>query len=243
MSQDQAEDVRDFFAQQQKTNSYSDLKQKTEALDSAAAEELNTLVRGSVLAIGGVWDFFEWRPNVRSLTVLDLSIEMLGSYCPPGGRQIEGDLYTVDLPRASFDTIVFTLMLHHTPVGNWRNCERRIDLALAKARTWLRPGGQVIVLEYCPHPAWYPVQRAVLPLTRRFLARAGQPLVVMYTRRFYERRLGQRFVDTTARRVAPPGFDYWTWYPVFMSVRWLRLPFAVYPKLHVFTATKGAIER
>jgi hypothetical protein len=241
--QNQAEDVREFFAQQQATNSYSDLKSMTEALDAAAASELNDLVRGKVLAVGGVWDFFEWHPRVRSLTVLDLSIEMLGSYCPPGGTQIEGDLYTVDLPAESFDTVVFTLMLHHTPRGNWRECERRIDVALDRAKGWLRPGGRVVILEYCPHPAWYPAQRALLPVTRRFLARFGQPLVVMYTRHFYERRLNEHFFGTTAARVAPPDFDYWIWYPVFMSVRWLRVPFAVYPKLHIFKATKGAIER
>jgi hypothetical protein len=37
-------------------------------------------------------------------------------------------------------------------------------------------------------------------------------------------------------QIAPEGFNYWTWYPIFMSIRWLRMPLAIYPKLHVMVA-------
>jgi hypothetical protein len=147
-------------------------------------------------------------------------------------------MFTVEFPERSFDTVVFPLMLHHTPVGRWSENEQRIDQAFARAARWLRDDGQVIILEYCPHPVWQPVQRGLLPVTRRFLARFGQPLVVMYTRRFYESALGKRFADVASERVVPDGFDYWVWYPVFMGVPWLRMPLALYPKMHVITGRR-----
>jgi len=62
----------------------------------------------------------------------------------------------------------------------------------------------------------------------------------MHTRRFYERRLARYFVNVHGERIRPPDFDYWTWYPVFMSIGWLRMPLALYPKLHNFRAAVGA---
>ena len=240
MAQSQAEQVREFFQHQHATDRYAELKRKTSELDAAAADRLHAVVCGNVLLIGGVWDFFEWTAAVTHLTVLDLSMEMLNSYCPEGARRVEGDLYDMEFPAGSFDTVVFPLILHHTPRGNWRSCKARIDKAIERAHRWLRPGGQVIIVEYCPNPAWSPVQRLVLPITRRFLAAFGQPLVVMHTRRFYERRLARYFVNVHGERIRPPDFDYWTWYPVFMSIGWLRMPLALYPKLHIFRAAVGA---
>jgi Methyltransferase domain len=238
-----SDSVRQFFDQQQDDNRYASLKEQTRALDRAAADHLHESVRGDVLAVGGVWDHFRWVPSISSLTVLDLSSEMLDDYCPDGAAAVEGDLYHVEFSPSSFDTIVFPLMLHHTPVAGWRRSEQRVRDAIARASTWLRPGGHVFVVEYCPNVFWNPIQRAAFPLTRRFLAAFGQPPVVMYPRAFYEGVLRERFGAVTVERIDPPGFDYWTWYPVFMAVRWLRIPLALYPKLHVFcagTAIEGA---
>jgi Methyltransferase domain len=228
--------LREFFDRQQATNHYEALKRMTGKLDLVAADYLNTEVRGDALTIGGIWDFFAWGDHLRNLTVLDLSPEMLKVYCPPRARGIIGDLYTCEFHPGSFDSVVFPLMLHHTPQGSWRSSEARIDEAMARAQRWLRPPGRVFILEYCPHPAWYPLQRGLLPLTRGFLKAVNQPLVVMYTRGFYERMLRARFGSCEARRIDPEGFNYWAWYPVFMSIRWLKMPFAIYPKLHIFAA-------
>jgi hypothetical protein len=237
--EDASERVRQFFDGQGEAKSYASLKHMTKALDVAAAEVLHDWIGGDVLAVGGVWDYFDWRPSISTLTVLDLSMEMLNDYCPDGATRVASDLYTVEFPSESFDTVVFPLMLHHTPAGSWRDCEHRIRDAIGRAFRWLRPGGQVFVVEYCPHPLWYPIQRAALPLTRRFLAAYGQPLVVMYTRSFYVRVLADEFGSAAVERVDPPGFNYWTWYPVFMAVRWLKVPLALYPKLHVFRARRA----
>ena len=228
--------LREFFDRQQVTNQYESLKQMTRQLDLVAAHYLNAEVCGDALTVGGIWDFFAWGDHLRSLTVLDLSPQMLAVYCPARARGIIADLYSCEFRPGSFDSVVFPLMLHHTPRGNWRSCEARIEEAVARAHRWLRPQGRVFILEYCPHPVWYPLQRGLLPLTRSFLKAFNQPLVVMHTRGFYERTLRARFGSCEARRVAPDGFNYWAWYPVFMSIRWLKMPFALYPKLHIFAA-------
>jgi hypothetical protein len=237
MGHDPASDeVRQFFDQQQMGHEYSSLKDMTRELDLEAARDLNDAVTGDTLSVGGVWDFFSWGEQLVSLTVLDLSPEMLKTYCPENAIGVVGDLYDHQFPDESFDSIVFPLMLHHTPQGSWHSCEARIEDALDRIRPWLREGGHVFILEYCPHPAWSPVQRALLPLTKWFLARFRQPLVVMFTRAFYQRLLNERFGSSEAHRVDPDGFNYWKWYPIFMSIRWLRMPLAIYPKLHVMTA-------
>lgn len=240
MNESEARDQKlltEFFDKQQSTNQYESLKRMTQRLDRAAADYLNAEVRGDALTVGGVWDHFEWRPHLSSLTVLDMSEEMLRAYCPEGAKGVIGDLYAHEFEAGKFDSVVFPLMLHHTPKGNWRSCEGRIEEAVQRARRWLKPGGRLYIVEFCPHPAWQPLQRALLPFTRWFLERNQQPMVVMYTRAFYERVLNDAFGACESQRVSPPGFDYSVWYPIFMGVRWLKMPFAIYPKMHLFSAT------
>jgi SAM-dependent methyltransferase len=235
------DDVREFFDRQQTDNQYESLKYMTRQLDLEAALRLNSSVKGDVLSVGGIWDFFSWEDPLRSLTVLDLSAEMLRAYCPNDAVGVVGDFYDYEFPAASFDTIVFPLMLHHTPQGNWRSCESRVERALERAQRLLRKDGTIFILEYCPHPVLASAQRILLPFTRWFLAKFRQPLVVMYPREFYAKVLSERFGSSEARRVDPTGFNYWKWYPIFMSIRWLRMPLALYPKLHLITAPSTAI--
>ena len=236
MANHSPDDVRAFFDNQHAEDEYASLKAMTRELDVEAGRQLNAVVHGDALSVGGVWDFFSWGDRLESLTVLDLSYEMLKSYCPPNAVGIAGDFYSHVFPEGSFDTVVFPLMLHHTPQGSWRNSEARIEEAVDRSRRWLRENGQVVILEYCPAPVWILVERTLLPLTRRFLARFDQPLVVMYPRSFYERVLQERIGPVESVRIEPEGFDYSKWYPVFMSIRWLRMPMSIYPKLHIIRA-------
>ena len=75
-----ADDVREFFDRQQLDNQYESLKAMTRELDVDAARILNERAVGDVLSIGGIWDFFEWPEAMTSLTVMDLSPEMLKAY-------------------------------------------------------------------------------------------------------------------------------------------------------------------
>ena len=231
-------EVKEFFDAQRRDASYEKLKALTRGADRAAADILNAEVAGRTLSLGGTWEFFGPVPRLTELVCLDLSDAMLDAYAPKGAARVVGDLYEADFPPASFDSVAFTLILHHVARGGWRECEARVAEALVRARRWLKPGGRLFILEYCPHAAWMPLQRLLLPLTRLFLRLAGQPLVVMHDRGFYARALAAAgFSSVELRRIDPPGTSSWTWFPVFMAVRWLKLPLGVYPKMNVIIAS------
>jgi hypothetical protein len=232
-------DVREFFDRQHETNEYASYKTMTRGLDVEAARHLGSRVRGAVLSIGGIWDFFSWTDRLDSLTVLDLSPEMLKAYCPENATGVVGDLYSHEFPPETFDSIVFPLMLHHTAQENWRSSQSRVAEAIDRAHRWLRKDGHIFIVEYCPQRVWSLLQRGALPLTKRFLARFDQPLVVEHPVAFYEQVLKQRFGSCEAILVDPEGFNYWKWYPFFMSITWLRLPLAILPKMHIITAPAG----
>ncbi len=232
-------EVEKFFAAQQRDASYEALKSLTRGVDRAAADVLNKEVRGRTLSVGGVWEFFSPGPQLSPLVCLDLSAPMLESYAPAGAEKVVGDMFETELSENSFDSVVFSLILHHVAQGNWGECEGRIREALARTRRWLKPGGTVFILEYCPHPFWMPIQRLILPLTRLFLKLVGQPLVVMHDKGFYEREFAAAgFGSIAARRISATGVSDWTWFPVFMAVPWLKLPLKVYPRMHILVAGK-----
>lgn len=227
--------VRDYFDQQQQY--YMTAKLMTRQLDLEVAKHLNRDVSGRILAVGGVWDFFEWTARIQEMTVLDLSERMLTAYCPEGAQALTGDLYTMDFPPGRFDSIVFPMLLHHTAQGSWEQTRRRVAEAIRRARSWLAPGGRLFIVEWCPHRVWYGMERALLPLTRLFLKRIGQPLVIAHPRAVYERVLAQHFATVEARWIAPADFRWWSWFPLFLNTPWLRLPFFLYPKMYLFCAT------
>jgi len=227
---DEHDAVVTFFAEQVRSDQYRSLKAQTDAFDRNAAEILNREISGRVLAVGGLWDHFERSSTVTELTVLDLTEEMLVTYTTADATALHGDLFDIELEPDSFDTVVFPLMLHHVAQGSWGECERRVHEALERVSAALGPGGRILIYEYCPAPWLRLAQRLVLPFTRRLLAHNGQPLVVMHSLRFYEDALtavrGQaNLLPITARPPRP-----WTWYPIFMSSRWLRIPIGLYPK-------------
>jgi hypothetical protein len=227
--------IRDYFDQQQKY--YMTAKLMTRQLDLEVAKYLNQEVHGRILAVGGMWSFFEWSPQVREMTVLDLSEQMLKAYCPERAHAVTGDLYAVDFPPDRFDSIVFPMLLHHTAQGSWHETTRRVAEAIRLARSWLAPSGQLFIVEWCPHRFWYGLERAVLPLTRLFLKQIGQPLVIAHPRAFYERVLTKHFGEVESRWIAPADFRWWSWFPLFLNTPWLRLPFFLYPKMYLFRAT------
>lgn len=231
------DDVSGFFDRHAAGSDYRRLKELTRAQDAAAAALLNAEVSGRALFVGGVWEFFAAPPRMTSCSVLDLSAEMAKTYAPAGSSLVVGDLYGTEFPADGFDSAVFSLLLHHVARGGWTECRGRVSDALARARRWLAPGGAVFILEYCPHPAWQPLQRLALPLTRLFLRALGQPLVVMHEAAFYEDALrAAGFVDVRSRRIAPDGADENAWFPVFMAAPRLKMPVRFYPKMHLITA-------
>lgn len=231
----------DFFDDQQESAKYDALKARTRLIDRRVAEILNDGVTGNVLSVGGVWDYFERRPQLDALTVVDMSEKMLDAYAPAGARKIQGDFYACEFEPGEFDTMVFPLVLHHVAEGDgstWAFCKKRIADAFQLATRWVKPGGTVFVMEYCPHPAWIPLQGALVPVTKRFLKALGQPLVAMHEKDLYLSELRRASFEPRAMALEAEGFSWRSWYPLFMATPWLKVPFAVFPKPYVFVGTR-----
>jgi hypothetical protein len=228
----------DFFDEQQTSAVYAVQKARTGPIDKEVARMLNAEIRGDTLSIGGVWDFFQWPTQVAKLTVMDLSRQMLDAYAPQGAERVLGDFYEHDFGPERFDSVVLPLILHHVAQGSWRSCEARIEAAIDRAHRWLKRGGRLFIMEYCPHPVWQPLQRGLLPVTRRSLRLVGQPLVVMHALSFYERVLRTQFSEHESRPIRPEGFDWSKWFPLFMATPWLQLPLTVYPKPYLLVAKR-----
>ena len=231
-------DDRAFFDQQTADNRYSQTKEQCRGQDEAGSHILNAEVSGDVLVVGGVWDWFEWKPALKTLTILDVSSGMLQAYSPPGAVPILGDFFELEFAEGSFDAIVFPLMLHHTAERSWGYSALRIRQALERARRWLRPGGRVLIFEHCPHRAWSPIQRLLFPVTKQFMEMIGQEVVLMNTREAYEDHLRAVFGACQTVAVRAHGLKPWSLLPVFLGAPWIKLPFAVYPKAHVFLAAR-----
>jgi hypothetical protein len=233
----------EFFDDQQSTSKYDRLKARTKFIDQAAGAFLNDNIRGNVLCVGGVWDFFTWRrPAVESMTVVDLSQKMLDAYSPEGSTKVLGDFYQCDFAAGQFDSIVMPLILHHVAEGDgstWGFVQKRITDAFALAQRWTKPGGRVFVMEYCPHRAWMPLQSALVPVTKRFLRVLGQPLVAMHNKEFYLDSLRQASFEPTAMALETTGFAWHSFFPLFMATPWLQVPFAVFPKPHIFIGVRS----
>ncbi len=239
-SEDRTNKVAEFFEDPTLQKKMRMMKDLVQHMDREIAEILNSQVGGDVLMVGGCWEYFEWRRHLKTLTVLDISESMMKSYAPAGSQAIVGDLYSHEFPEKSFDSIVFPLILHHVADKTWTNSEQRVVEAIERAKRWLKPEGNIYILECCPAPAWYPLQRFLLPLTRVFLNLIHQPLVIMHTENFYVRSLKKYFRNSRAIRIRPRGRDVWMFYPVFMAVSWLRIPYYFFPKYALFIASDGA---
>ena len=100
------DEIVDFF-KDQSGEKYSSLKKQIELHDREIAGLLNQKAIGDVLSIGGVWEFFEWNSQLKSLTILDLSKEMLEDYAPENSIPIVGNLFTHEFNSQQFDAVVF----------------------------------------------------------------------------------------------------------------------------------------
>lgn len=126
--------------------------------------------RGDVLEVAlGTGRNLPFYPEGVRLTGVELSREMLGiarNLASRLGMQADlrfGDAQRLDLPDASFDTVVFTLALCTIPDP---------ARAVAEAHRVLRPGGRLLLLEHVrsPHFPVRALQRALEPLSVRFQA-------------------------------------------------------------------------
>jgi ubiquinone/menaquinone biosynthesis C-methylase UbiE len=131
---------------------------------------------GDVLEVAiGTGRNLPYYPDGIRLTGIDFSPEMLGVARREAerlGRQVDlrlGDAQALDLPDASFDTVVCTLVLCGIPD------DRR---AVAEMKRVLRPGGRLLLLDHVAgEPRWI---------------RAVQWLLELYTRPFQSEHMRRR---------------------------------------------------
>ena len=134
-----------------------------------------TQASGEVLEVAiGTGRNLPYYPQGIRLTGVDFSpamLELARRQADQLGRKVDlrlGDAQALDLPDASFDTVVCTLSLCAIPD------ERR---AVAEMRRMLRPGGRLLLLDHvaaAPRPAraiqWL-LERATIPLGGEHLRR------------------------------------------------------------------------
>lgn len=162
-----------------------------------------------VLDLGcGTGRYFHWLENVEALVGVDLSAEMLKharrpiraeAVKPTQIRLIQGSIYEVDFPAASFDFIYSMGVFGHGASVTADLCR--------KLHAWLAPGGRLYfnAIEVPPTTRYHRLKRSVrqavlpvLPTGVRAKLNARQPAVplVIHTGRELERLMEKAgFVD------------------------------------------------
>ena len=222
-------DVREFFDAQ--ADDYHVRAAGMRVLHEVVAARLSAAISGDVLSVGGLWQRAEVPAEVR-LTIVDASAAMLrqGSAHLPVARLVKADARALPLSERSFDHVVLPLILHHVAGRSASEAREGAIAVLAEARRVLRPGGTLWISEFCVSAPLYAAERLLAPLTRRALAMAGAPLVIMHDSNFYRRALtSSHWSAPTFDVIRAPGarpFDVVT--PI-IGVPWIRVPRALYP--------------
>jgi SAM-dependent methyltransferase len=162
-------------------------------------------VGGKVAAIGGLWAMADAdRCRELDLTIVDLSPRMLERWSALGYRSVVGDARATPFESASLDHVVFPLVLHHITDGGFRRARREVRRVLVELDRILKPGGRVWISDFSLSTFTYGVEAVAAPITKRLLALAGIPLVVMHPAWFYARELTRAgFVDIDTFRPKP----------------------------------------
>lgn len=194
------------------------------------ADRLHRQLDGEVLCVGGLWDLAELEKTHCSITVTDVSRGMLAHQESSGITQVVNDGRSLAFSDASFDHVVFSLVLHHIAGASARSARSNVRRSLAEARRVLKPGGRVWVSELCPPEPVYLAELAAAPLTRAALRLADVPFVVMHSPRFYRRVLEElAFREVRAELVRAPEAKAWDWLTPVDGLPWLRVPRFMFP--------------
>jgi ubiquinone/menaquinone biosynthesis C-methylase UbiE len=127
-----------------------------DALEEPAIRSLIPDIAGkTILDLGcgtGVMSRWLMQEGAGSVTGVDISTRMLAKAKAdslPGIKYIQSSAEDLDLPRASFDLIVSSLMFHYI---------EDLPPVLAKIRSWLKPGGMLVFST--EHPIYTAAQGA-----------------------------------------------------------------------------------
>ncbi|WP_371018403.1 class I SAM-dependent methyltransferase [Pseudalkalibacillus sp. JSM 102089] len=121
-------------------------RRKKTTIDTKFRKKLLAKASGDVLELSvGTGTNFPLYPNIRSLTAVDFSEEMV-RYAREAAKEtrypctiIEEDVEVVVFKENSFDTVVSTLSMCSYPHPN---------VVLEQMAKWCKPGGQVLLFEH-----------------------------------------------------------------------------------------------
>ncbi len=222
-----ARDVRQFF--DDVAEEYRDTEAGMRAHHAVTARVIETSVSGRVLCVGGLWSRADLNSLPPQVTAADLSVAMLGEL-PEGVSGVLGEARTLPLQSASFDHIVFPLILHHVTDNRGSSARTCVRHVLAEARRLLADGGSVWISEFCLNRFIYATQLLFSPATRALLAMVDTPLVVMHSARFFESALQTAgFTDVQILPIRPPQAGRLDTVRPVIGLLWFRVPRFLYP--------------
>jgi len=147
---------------------------------------------------GGVFPYDTALP--REIIALDISPNMLEAIDDPNVVTRVGDARNLEgIEDGSIDVMLFILSIHHINGDSAEKSFATLDSILASARSALRPGGHLVVVEPVLPRRWFRLQSLAFPLTRALLARLGVPMIFFYSLEFLNERLARHFaMDVSA---------------------------------------------
>jgi len=194
------------------------------------AKQIEDGLTGHVLSVGGLWNDRGDLRHLGSLTVVDLSTEMLGAYNEEPIHALQANATALPFADASFDHVVLPLILHHIAGSTAAQAQHGVHSALRESRRVLRPGGTLWISEFCVAETLYAAELLAVPATRQVLARIETPLVVMHSEEFYRAALRERgFAKLEATRIHAPGAKPYDLITPVIGVPRLKIPRLLYP--------------
>ncbi len=221
--------------------SYHERKAGMQFHHSVIAQRIEAQLSGDVLSIGGLWNERGEMGHLRSLTVVDLSLEMLRAYEKDGVRTMQADATNLPFDDDSFDHLVFPLILHHIAGSSAGEAQAGVHAALREAHRVLKPGGTVWISEFCVASALYLAELAAVPATRQLLGLIKTPLVVMHSKEFFAEALHERgFSSPAIEQIKAHDASPLDLITPVIGVSILKLPrflYPIHPTLFHATAT------
>jgi SAM-dependent methyltransferase len=113
---------------------------------------------------GGVFDY-DTR-LVEEIVGVDLFLGEAAPEVPKNVTLRRGDALALDEPDASYDGVLFVLVLHHLVANDVVGTIENMRRGIGEARRVLGPGGTLIIVESCVSPRAFAVERRLFGALR-----------------------------------------------------------------------------
>lgn len=150
---------------------------------------------------GGVFDYDTGL--VDEIVGIDLFLDSITTEMPANVRLRRGDALSLDEADASYDGVIFVLVLHHLVSIDVAASLENIQRAIAEARRVLAPGGRLVIVESCVPPRAFAVEQRLFRLLLRVAATRlmSHPPTLQLPPRMIEGLLRERFHNVRVKRI------------------------------------------